>query len=120
MQKPLNLRNALANSRQRVCVCLLLAGLLLYNPFLVALGSGAGLNVHHPASHRATVGSSELQQFSSAAGQDSVAFTDSSLEQGPSFLPVLTGMKLLHSSPQVFPAQQFLCASLWFRPPPAA
>jgi hypothetical protein len=101
-------------------VCLLLAGLLLYNPFLVALGSGAGLNVHHPASHRATVGSSELQQFASAAGQDSIAFADSSLEHDSSFLPVLTGMKLWHSSPQVLPAQQFLCASLWFRPPPVA
>jgi hypothetical protein len=120
MQKPTHLYHALTVSRQHVWVCLLLAFLLLYNPFLVALGSGAGLNVHHPASHRATVGSSELQQFASAAGQDSVAFADSSVERDPSFLPALTGMKLLLSSPQIFPAQQFLCASLWFRPPPAA
>jgi hypothetical protein len=55
MQKPIDIRHALAASKQHVWVCMLLAILLLCNPFLVALGSAAGLNVHHRASYRATI-----------------------------------------------------------------
>jgi len=47
----------------RVWLCLLLAALFLYNPFATAPSSSLGLNVQESASHRATVGASELQQF---------------------------------------------------------
>jgi len=42
-------------------VCLVLATLLLFNPFFAAPRSGHNLEVCHPASHRATVGASEMQ-----------------------------------------------------------
>ena len=47
----------------RILTCILLAGLFLYNPFLGATCATGNLMVGHPASHRATVGSSELEQF---------------------------------------------------------
>src|SRR5215468_10494355 len=48
----------------QVLVCFLLAGLFLYNPFLVGHRENGALAVCHPASHRATVGALELEQFS--------------------------------------------------------
>src|SRR4029077_9232412 len=56
--------------RWHAWVCLCLALLLLYNPYLAAPSSARGLNVRHPASNRATVGASELQSFSPADGRD--------------------------------------------------
>src|SRR5690349_24532253 len=47
----------------QVAVCFLLAGLFLYYPFLISYREDGDLTVCHPASHRATVGSSELEQF---------------------------------------------------------
>ncbi|HKV23516.1 MAG TPA: hypothetical protein VJN93_02895 [Candidatus Acidoferrum sp.] len=101
-------------------MCLLLTLLLLYNPFLRALGSGNGLNLRHPASHRATVGSSELQECAPAADQDLFAIVDSALTQAPFLLPVLPEQTLRIVSSDVVPSQLFLCADLWFRPPPAS
>jgi len=42
--------------RQYCWVCLVLVAVLLYNPFFATPRSGNGLEVCHPASHRATVG----------------------------------------------------------------
>ena len=120
MQKSVDIPHALAVSKRDVWVCLLLAILLLYNPFLVALGSAAGLNVHHPASYRATVASSELQRFAPAAGQDLFGFADSAPTQFFHLLPVLSELNILPGSPQINTVQRFLCAGLWFRPPPAS
>jgi len=120
VQKPINIRHALAASRQHVWVCLLLTILLLYNPFLAALGSAASLTVHHTGSYRATVGSSEMQQFVSAAGQDLFDFADSAPMQSYHLVPVLSGLNFIAVPPKLGIAQQFLCASLWFRPPPAS
>ena len=121
MQKPIDIRHALAVSKQDVWVCLLLAILLLYNPFLVTLGSAASLTVQHAGSYRATVGSSEMQQFASAAGQDLFDFADSAPVQSFHMLPVLSGLNFFFSVPsKIGTAQKFLCASLWFRPPPAS
>jgi len=119
MQKPIDIRHSFAVSKRQVWVCLLLAILLLYNPFLVALGSAACLNIHHTASYRATVASSELQQFASAPGQDLLGFADSAPVQSLLLLPVLSELNILPISLQFNTAQRFLCASLWFRPPPA-
>jgi hypothetical protein len=119
MQKPIDIRHALAASKQQLWVCLLLAILLLCNPFLVALGSATGLNVHHPASYRATIASSELQRFAPASGQDLFDFADCATAQSFHLLPVLSELNTLPVIPQISTAQKFLCASLWFRPPPA-
>jgi hypothetical protein len=119
MQKPIDIRHALAASKQHVWVCLPLAILLLCNPFLVALGSAAGLNVHHRASYRATIASSELQRFAPAAGQDLFDFADCATTRSFHLLPVLSELNTLPVIPQISTTQKFLCACLWFRPPPA-
>jgi hypothetical protein len=120
MQRPIDIRHALAASKQQLWVCLLLAILLLCNPFLVALGSATGLNVHHPASYRATIASSELQRFAPASGQDLFDFADCATAQSFHLLPVLSELNVLSVAPQINTARRFLCASLWFRPPPAS
>ena len=51
-------------------VCPVVAILLLFNPFFATPRSGHSLEVCTPASHRATVGASELEHFSPADGWD--------------------------------------------------
>jgi hypothetical protein len=100
-------------------VCLLLAFLFLYNPYLSAPGSAGGLNVKHPASHRATVGSSELERYSPTGSDRAYLFV------AVFFAPFFSFPA--HAASHPFPIQrlelqlpqQILCASLWFRPPPA-
>ncbi|HEV7510377.1 MAG TPA: hypothetical protein VGO27_01690 [Candidatus Acidoferrum sp.] len=50
--------------RTNMVVCLALAVLFLYHPYLAVTPSSNVLNIHHTLSYRATVGSSELQHFS--------------------------------------------------------
>jgi len=83
MRFPNDIAARRAVSNRYAWVCLLLVLLLLYNPFLMAPGSDGGLNVRHPASNRATVGSSELQHFTSAARQDFSGFADLAPAEGP-------------------------------------
>lgn len=102
----------------RLCLSLLLAGLFLYNPFLGKAGFDGGLIVRHPASHRATVGASELQHFTAAEGRDALSGPDTVDAAPVSALMDLTAQTIIRSSENVPPPQQFLWASLWFRPPP--
>jgi hypothetical protein len=92
---------------------------LFYNPYLAAPNSMTGLNVHHPASNRATVGSSELQHFATAAGQYFPGFADLAQAGVPFLLPTLSRLIFFRVFHGLYPPQQLLCASLWFRPPPA-
>src|SRR6201986_5653240 len=48
----------------QVCLCALLIGLVLYNPFLLLTNQPDGWAYHSLARHRATVGASEMQHFS--------------------------------------------------------
>lgn len=50
--------------KREAWVCLLLLGLLLYNPFAKALGNTDHSSIDKRPSNRATVGASELQHFS--------------------------------------------------------
>ena len=105
--------------RWHAWVCLCLALLLLYNPYLAGPGSARGLNLRHPASNRATVGASELQSFSPADGQDKLSTPAiASVEPFLSF-PNLSSQAIELVPQVVSPAQQFFGSSLWFRPPPA-
>jgi hypothetical protein len=107
-------------SNQRVWLCLLLASLFLYNPFLAGADSFGGLNLRHPPSNRATIGSSELQQFRVTDGRSTFAIPEAASIE---FHPPLPDRPLAVServAEDILPAQQFLCASLWFRPPPAS
>jgi len=103
----------------RVCICVLLIGLVLYNPF-VALGkTSASLSYDRLARNRATVGSAELQNFSPAPDPNM---------QPPDVhadVPQIEPAVILQAhepgmEPQeVLPAEPELLAGVWFRPPPS-
>jgi hypothetical protein len=106
--------------RLTVLVCLTLAILFLYNPYVTLASSPSGkLTVRHALSYRATVGSSELQHFSPPNGRKflatPIAIATTWLESPVNFI---VGRAAEVSTDHVS-AYQFLCADLWFRPPPA-
>jgi hypothetical protein len=99
-------------------VCLVLAALCLFNPFLNAASGTSGLHFCHAASHRATVGSSELQQFTPTNGRsvlESAEFVTVTL-----LLEVVSaaGHPLATAMSEAALPAEILPASLWFRPPP--
>jgi hypothetical protein len=108
-----------SGAKRHAWVCLLLALLFLYNPYLSAPASAGGLKVQHQASHRATVGSSELEKYSSPSSSDAHLFVAVFFEKVISLLPSNNSRSSLHQSSELPPSQQFLSESLWFRPPPA-
>ena len=120
MHSPIDIRASVTVSKRYVWICLFLVVLLLYNPYLMAPGSAGGLNVRHPVSNRATVGSSELQYFASGTGQDFSGFADLAPAEVSFLLPALSELNFSRVSRRLSPPQRFLCASLWFRPPPAS
>jgi hypothetical protein len=106
--------------RLTVFVCVALAILFLYNPYLTLASSSSGqLNVQHSLSYRATVGSSELQHFSPPDARKTfavpIAVATTWLESSINFL---VG-QAAEVSPHHLCAYQLVCADLWFRPPPA-
>jgi hypothetical protein len=105
--------------RRSSWICLFLAFFLLYNPFLASSHAANGLEVCHPASHRATVGASELQHFTPATGWDCLETANITDVEVPQPLPDLTA-DVLVTLPLVSPLPpQFFGPGLWFRPPPA-
>jgi hypothetical protein len=108
-----------SGAKRHAWVCLLLALLFLYNPYLSAPASAGGLKVQHPASHRATVGSSELEKYSSPSSPSAHLFVAVFFEKVISLLPSNNSRSSLHQSSELAPSQQFLCESMWFRPPPS-
>jgi hypothetical protein len=105
----------------QVALCLLLAALVVYNPYLSATDSSVGLCVRHSASFRATLGASELQHFTPQGSGRALAATAALvLAHFPQF--PLPESRERHSgvTQRVALPAQALPASLWFRPPPAA
>jgi len=107
-------------STWQVALCFLLSALFLYNPFLHNQGQNGNLAVSHPVSHRATVGSSELEQFAQRHG--AVAPLPD-LDVLPLYVG-LTAASFPASQNAVdreesLPPQRIFSSSLWFRPPPA-
>jgi len=106
----------------QILTCVLLAGLFLYNPFLVASRASDSLTVCHPASHRATVGSSELEQFTPP--NDTAAAFLPNIADAQDLLPRLaarnsTQRQSVELEEKVATPQTGFSSSLWFRPPPA-
>ncbi len=107
----------------RAVVCVLLAILSLYNPFLTVSGACDVLHVHHPPSFRATVASSELGRCT--------------VEEDKILIPAPEALETTDPTPVVSPAtsiifpvrkdhdvvvislQQVIVGGLWFRPPPS-
>lgn len=104
----------------QVAVCFLLAGLFLYNPFLISHREDGNLTVCHPASHRATVGSSELEQFPQR-DKGVAALPDLDVVEVAIDLTVAissTPRQAIDREADASPQTGF-SSSLWFRPPPA-
>ncbi len=103
----------------RILVCLTLAILFLYNPFLGMASPGNGLNIRHTDSHRATVGASELQHFSPTSARKIFAVPVATL-LGWLVSPVTSAARTLveNKTPSYF-VDPLLCADLCFRPPPS-
>jgi hypothetical protein len=102
----------------RVCVSVLLIGLVLYNPFVLLTNPSNGLVCQAMARHRATVGASELQHFSPVrpvSAQNEVFVYDYlrvvALPKTTFPLPVQQEPVILQQPEQI--------AGIWFRPPPA-
>lgn len=101
-------------------ICFLLGLFLLYNPFFGLPHSGNGLEVCHPASHRATVGASEMQRFTPTDGWGCFLAADIPHAEVsvPSPIPVAETLPVSFLSLVRVP-QHFFGPGLWFRPPPA-
>jgi hypothetical protein len=102
----------------RAAICLLLAALFLYNPFLNMAASANGLAVAHRDSNRSTVGSGEFQHFTPTDSQDS-AVPEISV---PLFFHLDAPVSIVSYVPRFevpLIVQRILLAELWFRPPPA-
>jgi hypothetical protein len=104
----------------QVALCLLLAALVVYNPYLSATDASGGLCARHSASFRATLGASELQHFTP---KDSMAMlAETAVIALAYFLQFpLSEVSQRHpgTTQRVAPPEPLLPASLWFRPPPA-
>lgn len=104
----------------QVLVCFLLAGLFLYNPFLNGHVESGNLTVCHPTSHRATVGSSEMEQFPQ---RDGFVAPLPDLDVVRLLIDLSVAAPSLTRQPADFetsaPPQTGFSSSLWFRPPPA-
>lgn len=100
-------------------LCLVLIGLMLYNPFVGLWGSNDGLCYDHLARNRATVGASELQHFSPVTNS-----TNSQTELDID-VPAIGLLQNLSEETTctdfqevVVPRIQFF-AHLWNKPPPS-
>jgi hypothetical protein len=103
----------------RVWVCVLLAALLLYNPFAALCFSHSTIEVHTLQRNRASVGASELQHFSPV--QDDIPQADLNLESrreevaAPAESFVARGFER-----EVEVPQSDIVSKVWSRPPPLA
>ena len=104
----------------QVAACFLLAGLFLYNPFLISHREDGDLTICHPASHRATVGSSELEQFPQrdriVAALPDLDVVEVAIDLTVAISP--TSRQTIDREADASPPTGF-SSSLWFRPPPA-
>jgi len=119
MKDALQTRATLAALKRHRWICFFLAFFLLYNPFHALPHGRNTLEVCHPASYRATVGASELQTFTPAAGWDSLPTLDFVEVEASASQPVVATETSIVEPRLVNPSLQFLGSSLWFRPPPA-
>ena len=100
------------------CICVLLVGLLLYNPFAALTRASDGLAYDALARHRATVGASEMQHFAPVKIQ--VGHVHVSIATKTGELPAPREEARPARGRVHLPLLLEGIASLWFRPPPRA
>jgi hypothetical protein len=100
-----------------VWICVLLAALILYNPF-AALGFSHGpVEVHTLQRNRASVGASELQHFSPV--QDDTKQADVNLETSREEVAAPAGSYVARGfEREVEVPQSDIVSKVWSRPPP--
>lgn len=76
------------------------------------------MEIGHRASHRATVGASELQHFSPIDGWGALSAIDTGAAVVVLPLTELSAQFFLALLPTPYFPQQFFGPGLWFRPPP--
>ena len=99
-------------------ICVLLIGLLLYNPFAALTSASDGLAYQALARHRASVGASEMQHFAPVKAES--AHVDVSVRTPTGELPAPREEARLESGGVHLPLLLEGMTSLWFRPPPRA
>ena len=105
--------------RLSVWICVLLAALLLYNPFAALYFSHDTIEVHALQRNRASVGASELQHFSPV--QDGTQQADMDLESSREELAVPAGSYVARGfEREVELPQSDIVLKVWSRPPPQA
>ena len=103
----------------RVWTCVLLAALILYNPFAALCFSHGTIEVHTLQRNRASVGASELQHFSPV--QDGKQQTDLNLEANCEELAVPAETFVARGfEREVEIPQSAIVFEVWSRPPPLA
>jgi hypothetical protein len=103
----------------RAWICLLLAALLLYNPFAALYFSHDTIEVHTLQRNRASVGASELQHFSPV--QDGIPQVDLTLEVSREEVAVPAGSYVGREfEREVEIPQSDIVFKVWSRPPPLA
>jgi hypothetical protein len=105
--------------RLSVWICLLLAVLLLYNPFVALYYSHDTIEVHTLQRNRASVGASELQHFSPV--QDGIQQADIDLESNREEVAAPAGSYVARGfEREVEVPQPDVVLKVWSRPPPLA
>ena len=103
----------------RVWMCVLLAALILYNPFAALCFSHGTIEVHTLQRNRASVGASELQHFSPV--QDDIPQVDINLAANRGELVAPAGTFVARGfEREVELPQSDIVSKVWSRPPPLA
>jgi hypothetical protein len=101
----------------RICICVLLIGLVIYNPFLALDGTAGDISYEKLARNRATIGSSEMLHFSPVSNPGELSKITLEVIDPEPAAQVQENQPWLFEL-QVVPLQPEIFASLWFRPPP--
>ena len=112
-------RHPIRAQRFDVWICVLLAALLLYNPFAALYYFHDTIEVHTLQRNRASVGASELQHFSPV--QDDIPQADLNLESSRDEVAVPAGSYVARGfEREVEVPQPGIVRKVWSRPPPLA
>jgi hypothetical protein len=106
-------------ARWLVVTSVLLAILLLYNPFFTILSSSRDFSVRHPLSYRATLAGSELRRCMMDEGRQTlIPDLDAAIVHTATLLSPSPEIALVLPNDTAGLLSQVLCDSIWFRPPP--
>jgi hypothetical protein len=111
--------NPIRSQLFRAGICVLLAALLLYNPFIALYYSHDTIEVHTLQRNRSAVGASELQHFSPV--QDGIQQADMDLESNREDVAAPAGSYVARGfEREVEVPQSDIVFKVWSRPPPLA